>query len=226
MILLFLVVLTIRVSAQSSLQKFGLMPNANLKGNNKTLIFYLTGDGGMNSFSTKLVQNLASLNYKVVPIDSKKFFWEEKTPASIGEDFSQLIYRFLKQTKSTEFVLVGYSFGADASIFVAANLAPSLNSQFKGIILLSPSMATDLEVKVSDMIGFGDSNSGKYKTMPTAKKLDKPIFCLAGADEDNPFYNGLITSEKVSKKLIPGSHRYNNDVSLVVSTIASALTSF
>lgn len=212
--------------AQSYKSNANLPLTVNDKGTNKTLIFYLTGDGGINNFSTKLTENLIAKNYKVIILDSKKYFWEEKTPDVITKDLSPAIDHYIKQTNSSNFVLLGFSFGADASLFLASNLPVSLAQQLKGLILLSPSLATDLEVKVSDLIGFGDNATGKYKTLQNIKKINKPIFCLAGASEDNAFYNGLTTGKTVSKKTIPGSHRYNNDIPLVTNTVISALTSF
>lgn len=225
--LLFISLCATQVSAQSAIEKPSTLPiTVNAKGNNKTLIFYLTGDGGMNSFSTKLIATLTNQNYKVVTLDSKKYFWEEKSPDRIGRELSPAIDYYLKQTKTTEFALLGYSFGADAGIFLASNLSSSPSKDLKGLILLSPSMATDLEVKVSDLIGFGDNATGKYKTLPALKKVAKPVFCLAGADENSAFYNSLVTSKTISKKLIAGSHRYDNNVSLVANTITDALASF
>ncbi|MET4083218.1 type IV secretory pathway VirJ component [Pedobacter sp. UYP30] len=225
--LALLIVGITKIYAQTAAQKISALPiTVNTKGTNATLVFYLTGDGGMNSFSTKLIENLAAHNYKVIALDSKKYFWEEKAPEKMSKELSGAIDHYLKQTNTVDFALLGYSFGADASIFLAANLPSSLSGQLKGIVLLSPSMATDLEVKVSDLIGFGNNVTGKYKTLVTARKLTKPIFCVAGVDEENSFYDSLSKTKLVNKKTIPGSHKYNNNVSLVAATIVNGLTSF
>ncbi|MBC7417922.1 MAG: hypothetical protein H7325_07180 [Pedobacter sp.] len=225
--LVFLIIGITKIFAQTAAQKISRMPiSQNTKGTNTTLIFYLTGDGGMNSFSSNLIADLAVHNFKIIALDSKKYFWEEKAPEKMGGELSTAIDFYLTQTNTNQFVILGYSFGADASIFLATNLSASLTKKLKGVVLLSPSMATDLEVKVSDLFGFGDNTTGKYKTLATAWKLTKPIFCVAGADENNIFYNSLIKTKMVNKKMLPGSHKYTNNVSLLSNTIIGALTAF
>ncbi|MGY3052168.1 type IV secretory pathway VirJ component [Pedobacter sp. UYEF25] len=213
--------------AQTVAQKIARLPiSENTRGTNTTLIFYLTGDGGMNSFSSNLISDLAAHNFKIISLDSKKYFWKGKTPEKMSEELPAAIDYYLKQTKAMQFVILGYSFGADAGIFLGSKLPNSLVEKLKGIILLSPSMATDLEIKVSDLFGFGGNVTGKYKTLATASKLVTPIFCIAGADENNIFYNNLVRTKRVDKKLLPGSHKYNDDDLLVAKTIIAALTAF
>lgn len=213
--------------AQPSNPKIADLPiSANLKGTNKTLLFYLTGDGGMNSFSNKLIESLVAQNYKIITLDSKKYFWDSKSPESMGRELSIALDYYIKQSNTSTFAILGYSFGADAAIVLASNLSKPLNEKLSGLVVMSPSMATDLEVKVSDLIGFGAKTVGKYKTLPLAKKLNKPFFCIAGADEDNLFYNDLHVSKIVNKKTLSGAHKYDNNLPVLTKTILSALASF
>ncbi len=46
----------------------------------KPLIFYITGDGGFNEFSTALCKSLNKKGYDVFALDAKSYFYNKKTP--------------------------------------------------------------------------------------------------------------------------------------------------
>ncbi|WP_131537786.1 AcvB/VirJ family lysyl-phosphatidylglycerol hydrolase [Pedobacter nototheniae] len=192
------------------------------KSGNKHLVFYFTGDGGLNSFSQKVCEELAQKNYTVVSLDTRKYFWDTKTPDKLSQDATEVVEHYLKQYNKAEFSLLGYSFGADAAIFFSTRLPKNLQQKFKSAVLLSPSTSTDFTVKVADLLGFG-SKEGKYKTMPELNKVQAPVLCIFGTDEDSDFYKNLKEKRDLEKVQIPGSHKYDNDIKKLISTIEKGL---
>lgn len=192
------------------------------KGSAKPLLFYIRGDGGMNSFSQKLVDELVLKNYSVVSLDSRKYFWEQKSPDKTAHDFSEIIQHYLKAYGKEEFSFIGYSFGADAVAFTIPRLSKELFDKLRSSVLLSPSTSTDFVVRVSDLIGFG-SKEAKYKTMPELYKHTRPVLCIFGKDEDSDFYKLLKDHENLEKVLMPGSHKFDNDIKKVVATILTGI---
>ncbi|WP_316803195.1 alpha/beta fold hydrolase [Pedobacter nototheniae] len=192
------------------------------KNGHKNLIFYFTGDGGLNSFSQKVCEELAQKNYTVITLDTRKYFWDVKTPDKLSQDAAEVLDYYLKHFNKAEFSLLGYSFGADAAIFFSTRLTKNLQQKFKSAVLLSPSTSTDFTVKVSDLLGFG-SKEGKYKTIPELNKIQVPVLCIFGKDEDSDFYKNLKEKKDLEKIQIPGSHKYDNDIKKLVAAIEKGL---
>lgn len=192
------------------------------KPNAQHLIFYISGDGGMNSFSQSLTQGLADKNYAIISLDSRKYFWEQKTPDKMAQDFNQIIGHYLKIWDKDKFSILGYSFGADAGIFLTPRLTKELQQKIKSTVFLSPSTSTDFVIKLTDMIGFG-SKEAKYKTLPELNKTSIIQYFIFGKDEESDFYKSIPDRKNITKTLIPGSHKFNNDIKKVISAVLSGL---
>jgi type IV secretory pathway VirJ component len=189
---------------------------------NKPMIVYLTGDGGMNAFSKGLIADLGSHGYAVVALDTRKYFWEQKSPATFGKTAEQFISQYLKAWKKTSFRLVGYSFGADVGSFVPPQLSADVASKLEAVVLLSPGFSTGFVTKLTNMLGFGDSDSDAYKVYPQLLKSPAPVLCVFGKDEESDFYDALKAGGKIKKMNVPGSHRYNDDVKLISKVVTSS----
>lgn len=187
------------------------------------MVVYLTGDGGMNSFSKLLIANLTAQGYAVISLDTRKYFWDEKTPVEFGKTASAFITQYLKAWNKTSFLLVGYSFGADVGSFLPPQFAGSLSSQLKSVVLLSPGLSTGFVTKLSNMLGFSGSNGDKYKVYPQLMKSPAPVLCVFGKDEDSDFYSQLKVGGKIRKTTVPGSHRYDDNVALISKIIVESL---
>ncbi|WP_443944695.1 AcvB/VirJ family lysyl-phosphatidylglycerol hydrolase [Pedobacter sp. AW1-32] len=185
----------------------------------KKIIFYLSGDGGMNSFSQKLTAGIQNKNFAVISLDSRKYFWDQKTPEKMVQDLSAAISHYLTAWNIEEFSIVGYSFGADATLMLAPRLPKDLQSKLKSIVLLSPSNATDLVIKLTDMMGFGNKE-GKYKVLAESNKITQPIRFVFGKDEDAAIYKSIPERKNISKIQIPGSHKFDNDINSVLSAVS------
>lgn len=195
---------------------------AKAKPTAKSIVFYLSGDGGMNSFSQNLIQLLHDKNYAIVALDSKKYFWDQKTPDKLAQDLNAVIESYLKNWDKEEFSILGYSFGADAALFLTPRLAKDLQSKLRSTILLSPSNSTDFVIHLTDMMGFGSKNA-KYKVLPEINKISSKMLFIFGDSEDSELHKAIPDKKNITKALIPGSHKFDNDIKKVVTTIQTEL---
>lgn len=193
------------------------------KGGSKPLLVYLTGDGGMNSFSKALMENLNDQGYAIVALDTRKYFWDKKTPAQFAKDARQMIDHYMKSWNKSHFALVGYSFGADVGAFLPPLLPDGTADQLNAVVLLSPGFSTGFVTRISNMLGVGNTDKDPYKVYPQLLKSPAPVLCVFGKDEGSDFYAALKPNARIRKVLVPGSHRYNDDVKLIAKTIIQAI---
>lgn len=190
----------------------------------KPFIIYLSGDGGWNSFSQQLGNELVQNGYTVVVFDSRKYFWDAKTPVQFVIDFETIVTYYLKQTTFKEFGVVGYSFGADVAAFIPGNLSNDLKEKIRPMVLMSPGLSTDFEVKIADLMGRAPVER-KYKILTELDKTGIPILCLFGEDEALEIKAYLKESEKISVKVLSGGHRYDFDTATLVKLILEKINS-
>jgi type IV secretory pathway VirJ component len=189
------------------------------KAGNKPLIVYLSGDGGLNAFSKELISNLNNQGYALVVLDTRKYFWDKKTPEQFAKDLGQTVSFYLRSWNKSSFALLGYSFGADVGAFVPALLSEGNQDKLKSMVLLSPGFSTGFVTKLSNMLGMGNSDNEHYKVYPQLLKCPAPVVCVFGKTENSDFYKALKPTANIKKMLIPGSHKYDDNVKLVAQTI-------
>lgn len=189
------------------------------RNENKPLVLYLSGDGGWNKFSQNLTKELSENGYSIVALDTRKYFWDQKTPAEFGADAGAITEHYMKTWGKSSFVILGYSFGADVGAFLPSNFSDDTNQKLKSLVLLSPGFSTGFVTKISNMLGFGGTNKDKYKVYPELQKSPVPVYCIFGKDESSDFYEALKASGKIHKVTIPGSHRYDDNIDQVAKAI-------
>jgi type IV secretory pathway VirJ component len=182
----------------------------------KPLIFYISGDGGFNKFSTSLMQTLNKEGYAVIGLNAKDYFWSKKKPQEAATAFEAAINESNKQWKKKNVVLIGYSFGADVAPFMLTHFSSALSNKVTHLILLSPSSKTDFEIHVMQMFGLGKSEG---ESVPAEiNKISKPITIIIGDDENEfPFDQLTIKNKQVIK--MPGGHHYDGDVNALCKQI-------
>lgn len=185
----------------------------------KPVIVYISGDGGMNGFTNSLIKSLNKKGYAVLALDAKDYFWHKKEPQEFASAMSTSINNYLNSKKRNSFVVLGYSFGADVSPFLATRLPSSLHSKCKEVVLLSPSTNTDFEIKVLDMIGWGSSKGKNVVT--ELNKLATPVIFFFGNDEKDFPLNEITVKKQVV--IMEGGHHYDNNVDDLASKIVSKI---
>lgn len=189
----------------------------------KTFILYVSGDGGWNTFNKNLVAKLVSRGYSVVTIDSKKYFWNGRTPDEFAETVARIAKYYLKTWGKKNFLLVGYSFGADVAAFVPARLPSEIKEKLQYTILVSPALSTDYEVRIMDMLWANNTVLRKYSIKAELKKFTSPALCIFGTEEDNQLKNELPANPMIHRKDIAGTHDFDDDYEMVAIAITENL---
>ncbi|QNK61304.1 hypothetical protein H7F33_12080 [Pedobacter sp. PAMC26386] len=190
---------------------------------NKPLLVFLTGDGGWNTFSESTVKELVKNGYATIGLDTRKYFWNQKTPDQFSRDMQVIISSYLKTWNKESFSIIGYSFGADVAAFVPSRLPEHLAEKQNSLVLLSPGFSTGYVVKLKNLLNFGSTDKEKYKVNPELSKSVIPVWCIFGKDEDSEFYKAIKPTDKIHKVIIPGSHRFDDDISQVTRAIIKGL---
>lgn len=185
----------------------------------KPLVVYISGDGGMNSFTNSLIKSLNKKGYAVLALDAKDYFWHKKDPQEFASAMSTSINNYLNNKKRNSFIVLGYSFGADVSPFLATRLPSSLRSKCKNVVLLSPSTNTDFEIKVLDMLGWGSSKGKNVVT--ELNKLATPVVFFFGNDEKDFPLNEITIKKQIV--VMEGGHHYDNNVDDLTNKIVSKI---
>lgn len=194
-----------------------------LKNTNKPVLIFLTGDGGWNTFSIQLADEFGKNGYSVISLDTRKYFWQQKTPAGFAADMNVIINRYQKLWNKDTFNIVGYSFGAEVAAFLPTYLPAPTAEKIKSLVLLSPGYSNSFEVRFINMLNGKYTNKDKYKVYPELLKIKVPVFCIYGADERTDISQELKETNNIRKITIPGSHHYGDDVKAVANSVIKCL---
>lgn len=191
----------------------------NAKNDNiKSLVFFISGDGGYMSFDQSICSEYAKKGYPVIGLDALKYFWQEKEVSDVVADVQKLLTYYKNYWHKSEFIFVGYSFGADAIPVIVNRLGAEFRSKTKIVGLLSPSTSADLEIHIGDMLSI-KSKPGKYDT---AQELNRLSFahtvCIYGEDEKNEI-KSKISNPNVEYVSVKGGHRYGSNFKLLAEVI-------
>jgi type IV secretory pathway VirJ component len=189
----------------------------------KPVIFYLTGDGGMKKFSVDMVTILASHGYPVIGLNTLKYFWNKKTPQQAAADVTALLNYYSNQWNNHSYIFIGYSMGADVLPFIYQQLSPAFKEETQQLVFMSPSASTDMVVHISDMLG--KSSTPGSMNVPAAMNTinNKPLLLIFGQNE-NDFDLKAITISNYKSLVLPGGHHYNDDAQGVVQQIMAHIT--
>src|SRR3954470_13465298 len=71
----------------------------------KAFVLYLSGDGGENSFSKSMMEEVNSKGFPAVLFNSQKYFWSKKTPEQTASDVEKVINYYQSQWKLKSVIL-------------------------------------------------------------------------------------------------------------------------
>ncbi len=194
---------------------------AKMNNSQKAFVLYLSGDGGENTFSKSLAQQLNDKGYPVAFFNCLKYFWTKKTPDQAAADIQNALQHYRSQWNIQRVIVIGYSFGADITPFVVNRFSKDVNGYVKNIVLLSVSRSTDFEVHVMDLFGKGKKRAMSV-TDEINKLVQKPLLILHGEDEDDKIEPSSL---KVPYKLLnlKGGHKFDSNTPEVVDAIVKNL---
>lgn len=192
-------------------------------GSQQPLVLYITGDGGMKQFSTKVVTAFQDHNYPVVALNALKYFWTRKAPEKAAADITALIRQYQTQWHlGPEVILVGYSMGADVMPFVYNALPEEMKAKVQQLVLLSPSQFTDMEIHLSSMMGMS-GNKGMSVAEALNRIIHTPLLLIFG-EQEKDFSLAALTIRGYKHLVLPGGHTYGDDAAGVVGKIVEILS--
>jgi len=188
----------------------------------KPLIVYLSGDGGLNSFSKEFCQALNNKGYPVVLFNSLKYFWSKKTPQQTSADVQKTIQHYKSIWKKNKVVILGYSFGADVLPFIYTRLIRDVQLSVKNLVLVSPSNTTDFEVHVKQIFGKKQTD-GVSVTDEINRITDKPLLFIQGEKEPERVETERLRIKNYKLVVLKGGHHYDNNGGDVAAVIIQNL---
>jgi type IV secretory pathway VirJ component len=172
----------------------------------RSLVIFLSGDGGWLEFEDKLSLKFAEEGNQTIGFNSRSYFWDRKTPGKTATDLTRLIGKYARIYHAKTIILCGYSFGADVVPFIFNRMPPRLRSKIQALVMMSPFSTTDFKVHTSDLLNIAADNR-PFKVIEEVNKVNIPIFCFYGAEEDLKSLAEL-DKKNFTLKLVPGSHQY------------------
>lgn len=188
----------------------------------KPLCLIISGDGGWTDFDQTIAEHFSQNGIACVGLDTQKYFWELKTPGNTAQDIAKVLQYYMFRLQKTNFILVGYSFGADVIPFIANRLPEDLKKRLLLVAMLSPDNKTDFEVTINSMLNLGIENS--YDVLSEIRKVNfTKKLCIFGSEEDHKDIQKSFKDGGAEITLLNGGHHYNDNYPLIVSSILKHL---
>jgi type IV secretory pathway VirJ component len=183
----------------------------------KPLVFYISGDGGYTSFSEGVCSTMNKAGYQVLSLNSKSYFDDKKTPQQTTDDIVNYLNDKFNKRKDQQFILIGYSFGADITPFVVDLFPDSIKKKLISVVLLSPSTSTDFETHVWDKLGLKKKRNMDVVAEVNKLGAIKTTIIFGNDDDDFPINN--IKLKNCVHELLPGGHHYEGNTDEVAKTM-------
>jgi type IV secretory pathway VirJ component len=178
----------------------------------------ISGDGGWYGFEQSIADNLAKLGIPTVGFDSKKYFWNRRTPEETATDIAMALNFYGKKWGREKYVLIGYSLGAEIVPFIVNRLPEDIKPKIESAVLLSPATTTDFEIHISNMLGMGNRQNTYNTTDEIIKMQSTPTLIIFGEGEKTSFPE-LLNKTSIIIKKIPGDHHYKFNLDLIIQTM-------
>jgi type IV secretory pathway VirJ component len=207
---------------QSRLNDLPLVELRSAASVNSLLAVIVSGDGGWAGIDSDMGDFLLEKGISVAGLDSLKYFWNPKTPDSAAADLERILRYYGEVWKKQEFLLIGYSRGADVFPFMVDRLPKDLRDRVKVLALLGLSEKVAFEFHLSDWIG-GTPDSGALPIRPEIEKLKgMKILCFCGESEDDSLCRTLDEG-LVETIVIKGGHHFDGDYHGIIDQVLARL---
>lgn len=194
--------------------------NASTNAKKPPLVIFMSGDGGWANLDKGLSGLLQQQGWPVVGWSSLTYYWKQKEPKIVAQDTVAIIDKYEAEFGTQKVLFVGYSFGAEIIPFVLNNMPLKYQQKVIGGVLLSPSLTSDFEIHVSEII-TSNNESATYLTLPEVNKQKTvPMLCLYGKDDDAPQHLcPAVKQSNVTVMELAGGHSFDDDYKKVVTII-------
>jgi len=191
----------------------------------KPIVFYISGDAGFNTFSKELGGDLHTFGYDVFALDTKKYFWNQKTPEQTSSDIENYINKQLQDRKEKKVIIVGYSFGADVTPFVYNRFNDDLKSKVQQVFIIGPSKTNDFKIHLQEY--FGEDIKGSFPVIPEINKMQnvQVMLVLSDFEFENFPYKEIQLGTNYQMKHLAGDHHYGGNTQMLADFINNHITS-
>ncbi|WP_027378053.1 AcvB/VirJ family lysyl-phosphatidylglycerol hydrolase [Kaistella palustris] len=194
-------------------------PVSSWNGNStKPVIFYVSGDGGFNTFSKSLSQELHRFGYDVFALNSKKYFWKKRTPAGASADTEIFLKELIKNRKNKKIILIGYSYGADVVPFIYNRFDPDFQKNISSLIIVGPSKVNDFEIHLQEYV-TGEKEYGFSVISEINRLKGVPVTVVVSDFEKLHFPMQEITLKKYNFLHLAGNHQYNGNTKMLADAL-------
>jgi type IV secretory pathway VirJ component len=178
----------------------------------------ISGDGGWYGFEQQIADNLAIRGIPTVGLDSKKFFWNRRTPEETATDIAKALDYYCKEWGREKIIMIGYSLGAEIVPFIVNRLPPEIKSKVESSVLLSPDVTTDFEIHFSNMLGMGNRQN-TYNALDEINKMQGVRTLIIFGEGEKTEIPELLKNPSVVVRKIPGDHHYKFNLPLIMQTM-------
>lgn len=181
------------------------------------LVIFMSGDGGWANLDKGLSRLLQQQGWPVVGWSSLTYYWKQKDPKRVAQDTMAIIDKYEVEFGTQKVLFMGYSFGAEIIPFVLNNMPFKYQQKVMGGVLLSPSLTSDFEIHVSEIV-TSNNESASYLTLPEVNKQKTvPMLCLYGKDDAAPQHLcPAVKQSNVTVMELAGGHSFDDDYKKVV----------
>lgn len=185
---------------------------------NKPIIFYISGDGGFNTFSKTFSQELHRYGYDVFTLNTKKYFWHKKTPLKASQDTENYLKQITKNRKNKKIIIIGYSYGADVAPFIYNRFDADFQKNIQDLIIIGPSKVNDFEIHVEEYIA-GRPEYG-YSVVHEINQIKNVPFTLVVSDFEYTYFPiNEITLKDYQFLHLPGNHHFSGNTKMLADSI-------
>lgn len=192
--------------------------NPKVQNKDMPVALLLSGDGGWFGFEQSIADNLAILGIPTIGLDSRKYFWNRRSPEETVIGMTGILNFYCKEWGRDKVLLIGYSFGSEIVPFIVTRLPVEMKSKIVSAVLLSPETYTDFEIHISNMLGMGNSQNTYNVTDEIIKMQAFNTIIIYGEGEKSRLPE--LLSGKAPKIIkIPGDHHYKFNLPLIIQTM-------
>jgi type IV secretory pathway VirJ component len=184
-----------------------------------TMAIILSGDGGWADIDKTIAAGLAASGIPSVGWSSLRYYWRPRTPDGAAADLARVVGHYVSQWGVHHVILVGYSFGADVLPFLVNRLPPALLAYVRSVALLGPSETAEFEFRLTEWVGR--SASSPYRTVPEMERLNVPLLCIRGGDEDDSACH-IVKGRYITSTAVGAGHHFSGKYEELVDLIVKS----
>lgn len=185
----------------------------------KTLIVFLSGDGGWADIDRRVAGRLAQRGDAVVGLNLRDYLRTKRTPEEISDAVAAIARMYAARWHRTDLVVVGFSRGANLAPFAVSRLPAEVQSRLRGVALIGFNRAANFKWHFQDV--FRDiARDDDVPTLPELAKVRAPVVCVYGSGETESACRSTASAVKRVERR--GGHHLDGDYEAVADIIRDA----